>query len=59
MCFQLGENGVRGFTKMLAAVRAADYETAADGMLESAWARQTPERAQELATIMRTGDGAN
>ena len=54
MCFQLGQRGLRGFRKMLAAVKENDYALAADEMLDSAWARQTPERARELADIMRT-----
>ena len=39
---------------MWAALDSKDYEPAAAEMLDSKWARQTPERAEELAEIMRT-----
>ena len=55
MCYQLGERGVRRFERMMAALCEHNYAKAADEMLDSAWARETPERAQELAAIMRTG----
>lgn len=56
MTFQLGVRGVRGFKRMLSAFYARDYAKAADEMLDSAWARQTPNRARELANLMRTGE---
>lgn len=57
MVFQLGINGVRKFSKMLDAIARNDFDGAADEMLDSAWAKQTPERAQRLADLMRsTGD---
>jgi lysozyme len=42
----------------LEALRTGDYADAADEMLDSAWARQTPARAQRLAQQMRTGQVA-
>jgi type II secretory pathway component PulF len=39
-----------------AMVQAGDYESAAKGMLQSLWARQTPERAARMAKQMRTGE---
>lgn len=57
MVFQLGINGVRKFAKMLDALNRDDYELAADEMLDSSWAQQTPDRARRLADLMRsTGD---
>lgn len=57
MVFQLGLNGVRKFAKMLDAIAQQDLDGAADEMLASKWAKQTPERAQRLADLMRsTGD---
>lgn len=56
MVFQLGLVGVLGFRKMLSAFYARDYARAADEMLDSAWARQTPNRARMLAGLMRTGE---
>ncbi len=55
MLFQLGLARFKKFKKMLAALEEEDYEEAADQMLDSAWYRQTPVRAEELARIVRTG----
>lgn len=55
MVFQLGLDGVRRFTKFLAAAEDGRYDTAAEEMLDSEWATQTPARAQRLATMMQVG----
>jgi lysozyme len=55
MSFQLGVAGLMGFQKTLAHVKAGEYLLAADSMLNSKWATQTPKRANELATQMRHG----
>lgn len=55
MVFQLGAHGVLEFQKFLAALVQDDWQTAHDEMLDSKWARQTPERAQSLARIILTG----
>lgn len=55
MVFQLGLGGVQAFQNTLKAMWARNYVAAAAGMLASQWARQTPQRARELATIMQTG----
>ena len=55
MTFQLGINGVMAFQDTLAKVQASDYAAAADRMLQSKWATQTPERANRLAIQMREG----
>ena len=55
MTFQLGINGVMAFQDTLAKVQASDYAAAADRMLQSKWATQTPERANRLAKQMREG----
>lgn len=52
MCFQLGKNGVRKFTKMLLALEERDYKTASLEMLNSKWHSQTPERCKELSRLM-------
>tara|TARA_R110000772_G_scaffold157778_1_gene268951 strand:+ start:209 stop:625 length:417 start_codon:yes stop_codon:yes gene_type:complete len=52
MCFQMGENGVSKFKKMLACVEAQDHVGASDQMLDSRWAKQTPNRAKALSTLM-------
>lgn len=56
MVFNIGAAGLRGFRRMLAALALHDYETAADEMLSSEWARQVGRRAEELSTMMRTGE---
>lgn len=53
MCFQLGINGLLKFKGTIAALKARNWEDAANHMLDSAWARQTPNRAHELAERVR------
>ncbi len=55
MLFNLGLKRFHSFKKMLRALEQHDYETAADEMLDSRWARQVKERATELAKTMRNG----
>ncbi len=55
MAFQMGGDGLGKFTNTLKAVRERRWSDAADGMLASLWARQTPSRAKALAEVMRTG----
>lgn len=56
MAFQMGVDGLLGFRNTLEMVRNGDYDGAADGMLNSLWARQTPERANRIAKQMRSGE---
>ena len=53
MCFNLGVTRLRGFRKFLAAMEHGDYETAANEMLDSLWAKQVHGRALELAQLVR------
>ena len=55
MAFQMGTDGLLAFKNTLAEVRAGDYSTASEMMLQSKWATQTPERAMRLAVQMKTG----
>ncbi len=55
MVFQLGLPGVLAFRKMRHALCHGDFELAGAEMLDSLWARQTPERAAREAKIMSTG----
>lgn len=55
MCFQLGLPKLKKFSKALAGMAAADYETAADEFLDSRWATQTPARAKRMAALIREG----
>ena len=53
MVFQMGRRGVGNFRNFLAAVRVHDWPTAADEMLDSRWARQTPARANRHSNEIR------
>ena len=55
MIFQLGGNGVSKFRKMWQALQQdpPDYAEASVQMLDSRWAKQTPNRAQEMANHMK------
>ncbi len=56
MVFQLGLPHFLGFHHMISAVQAQDWDTAADEMLDSDWARiDSPARAQRMAEAMRSG----
>ena len=53
MVFQLGETGVSKFKNMLKALKEGpDYQTAASEMLDSRWAKQTPNRAAAMSSEM-------
>lgn len=56
MLFNLGLSRFMQFHNTLSAAHAADYPTAANEMLDSRWAQQVGQRAQELAKQMRTGE---
>lgn len=55
MSFQMGVDGLLGFKNTLELVRQRKYENAAHAMLQSLWAKQTPERAERMARQMLTG----
>jgi len=50
MAFQMGIQGLFGFRRMLAALKRGDYSAAQREALDSKWAKQTPERAREVAS---------
>lgn len=55
MAFQLGTAGLLGFKTTLDLVAKGKYADAADQMMRSKWAQQTPTRAARLSQQMRTG----
>jgi lysozyme len=55
MSFQLGMAGLLNFRNTLNKIQDGDFGGAADNMLKSKWAEQTPKRAQEMAEQMRKG----
>lgn len=56
MAFQMGVRGLLGFKRTLGSIEDGQYFEAAVEMLQSEWAKQTPERASRLATQMETGE---
>lgn len=56
MGYQLGVNGLAAFKNTLLMIAKKDFDGAANGMLNSVWARQTPNRAKRHAVVMRSGD---
>ena len=53
MVYQIGYSGVMKFKKMIANMIDKDWKGAATEMLDSRWAKQTPNRANRLADIVR------
>jgi lysozyme len=53
--FQLGIIKALGFTKSLPLIRQGKYTAAAENMLLSDWAKQTPLRAKRVTEMIRTG----
>ena len=56
MVFQLGKTGVSKFRNMWKALQQnpPSYSVAATEMLDSRWAKQTPNRAKEMSDHMRS-----
>lgn len=55
MAYQMGVDGLAGFKNTLKLIADGNFTAAADGMLNSLWAKQTPNRAKRHADVMRTG----
>lgn len=54
MAFQLGVVGLLKFHHFLTMLEAGNYEGASAAMLESLWAKQTPERSRRLSRQILT-----
>ena len=52
MIFQLGKTGVSKFRNMWKHLSAFEYSSAASEMLDSRWAKQTPNRAKNMSAQM-------
>ena len=52
MVFQLGKTGVSKFRNMWKHLSALEYTSAASEMLDSRWAKQTPNRAKNMSAQM-------
>lgn len=55
MAYQMGVAGLAGFKNTLAMISNGKFDDAANGMLNSKWAKQTPNRARRHSDVMRTG----
>lgn len=55
MVFQLGGGGFRKFKNFIKAVKAGDWDTAAEEMLDSVAARQTPARWHRASEAIKLG----
>ena len=53
MCYQLGVSGFSKFKKTIQFLRLQEFENAALEMLDSRWAKQTPNRAKKLSDIVK------
>ena len=53
MCYQLGISGISKFKKTIYLLETEQYEEASIEMLDSLWAKQTPNRAKELSEEIR------
>ena len=54
MCYQLGLRGFSQFKKTIYYLETEQYEEASLEMLDSLWAKQTPNRAKELSELIST-----
>ena len=54
MAYQLGFRGFCKFKKTIAYLEDAEWEKASVEMLDSKWAKQTPNRARELSEIIKS-----
>lgn len=55
MAYQIGVNGLLKFRKTLYYVSKRDFKRASSEMLDSLWAKQTPNRAKNLSNLMKGG----
>jgi len=53
MCYQMGVSGFSQFKKTIYLLETEQYEDASVEMLNSLWAKQTPNRAKELSEQVR------
>lgn len=56
LCFNMGIVALIGFQHFLTALRAGDYDTAADELKNSLWYNQVGSRGLRLVAMVRTGE---
>ena len=54
MCYQLGLGGFSKFKKTISYLEKQNYLAASKEMLDSKWAKQTPNRAKKLSKIVES-----
>lgn len=52
MAYQMGVGGVLKFKNTLNFIKENEYKNASSNMMKSLWAKQTPNRAKKLASII-------
>lgn len=55
MCFNLGLPRLKGFKRMISALKEKNYTQAAIEALDSKWAKQVGQRAKDVAVMLREG----
>lgn len=58
MAYNMGISRLSSFARMLAALQAGDYDTAANEAMQSDWQRQVGLRAVRIANLFRTAKNA-
>ena len=53
MCYQMGFSGFKKFKRAIANMQDKNWKGASDEMLDSLWAKKTPNRARRLSDIVR------
>lgn len=53
MAFQMGIKTLQSFSNTLRFIKAGNYVAAADNAMQSLWAKQTPNRALKVTTLIR------
>jgi lysozyme len=56
MAFNIGINGLLKFKDMLNYLSKGQFDNARNAMLNSDWAKQVPSRANQLSSMMSTGN---
>ncbi|MEM6161036.1 glycoside hydrolase family protein [Erwinia sp. P6884] len=56
MAYQMGIEGLSAFKNTLVLISNGNFDGAAEGMMASRWAKQTPARAKRHAEMMRNGN---
>lgn len=54
MGYQMGAQGVLNFRRTIKYMQDSDWKEAAEAMMESKWASQTPNRAKTLSEVIRS-----